>query len=373
MDEPRTWNDLTCLGATHLLDRAKTLILNSSQGKQPTGDHLWVEATLDAVETLTSQNRVLLTSVGLNTWELVCWAAGTREIPQVVGVPDFGDRPTSNLFADLLREFDLEAERTCAILFPANRNRSKSWWDARDKTLIAAADLLLPVAIREGGRIEGAIRGRSASACLDNRFRIPGSPAPKARPRLLFDTERIESEVDPGYEGWLTHWTRSADGPWPGETRADYYGAVATSRGEYSRSARRTLARIETERLLRASSWRIRDKIPAVSFTAASPSHATGLMRWRSRYARFTIEPFGVALHKDVACMFGVRPVVYLEDREEVAKDPAYLLQSAGSKGEWPLEQEYRHLGDLALETLPPDSWRPIELSAFLLENDENS
>ena len=369
--ERATWNGFVCLGATPLLEAKTTVLLNSSQGKQPTGDLPWVQRTLRAVESFKDDGNILFTSIGLNTWEWVCWAAGHCRLRQIVAVPDFGERPPERIFGELLRAFDLEGDLTCAVLIPAKKKKPKSWWAGRDELSISAAHLIVPISIRSGGRIDKLLANRSASTRLDDRFRTDWSPSPRTRPLLAFDSVRIRSAVDPLYRDWIIHWTRSADGPWPGETSADYYRAVAESGGEYSRSARRTLERIEEERRIRASSWRIRGRAPVVALSAAPPSEATTLMRWRSRYARYTIEPYGLAIRKEAALDSGVQPALYRSESEKDRTTPSWRLQSPGLRGDWPAEKEYRHLRDLDLSGLPGESWQSIELTGYLLQGGE--
>lgn len=367
------WNGYDCLGATRLLQRRKTVLLNSTQEKQPTGEAPWVEQTLRAADSLEADRTVLLTSTGLSPWELACWAAGDRGISQIVAVPHFGAVTPEALYAELLREFELDAGRTCAVLFPAEKSKPKSWWTRRDEFLIAAADQLVPISIRKDGKLDRLLENHPDCASLDRRFQIQRFPSRRKKRQFDFDVDRIRSEVDPFFRDWLIHWTRACEGPWPGETRAGYYRAVAASRKDYPRSAKRTLDRIERERRIRASRWRIRGGEAVVSMSGTAPSSATTLMRWRSRYARFTIEPYGLAIRKEAALCAGVRPVIYSAPAQADPSVPSWSVQSPGAKGDWTSEDEYRFPGDLDLNTLPEESWRPVDLVGFLLKEVESS
>ena len=54
----------------------RVAILNSRQSKTPLGSDPWVSQTLKAVNFAAGQDWTILSSVGMNTWELVTWAAG---------------------------------------------------------------------------------------------------------------------------------------------------------------------------------------------------------------------------------------------------------------------------------------------------------
>lgn len=360
------WSGVHCIGNRSLLEKMKGLVVNSSQSRQPTGACPWVVRTLQAVEACKVCGQVLLTSVGLNTWELICWAAGHKGASQIVAVPDDGESSAGDLWEEIRRDFSLQPEKTCLLLCPTQPRRPKSFWGERDRKLFEEADTVLPVSVRPGGRIETLLNNSCLARNIDRSYRTDWEPGKGARTVLRFRCEDIRREVDPIAEGLLTHWTRASDGPWPGESRSEYYRSVVESLDEYPRSARRTWERIQSEKLLRASSWRIRGGGRVVSFTSLPPSRATAMMRWRKRYARYTVEPYGIALDAKVAETFGIRPVRYLDPGEPIQPQiPIHLIHSRGEVGEWPLEREFRHLSDLHLSQLPERSWRALDLTAF--------
>lgn len=359
------WNGVSCLGNRGLLESRKVVLLNSSQGKQPTGSDLWVRGTLRAAEAYAREDYVLLSSVGLNTWELTCWAAGNFGIPQIIAVPDDGSRSLEAVFRGTVDDFALERETVCLMFLPSKPGKPKSFWEHRDRKLTDLAQLLVPIGVKRGGRIDSILRESGRSERTDTHFRAECSgPRPRDAPSLP-RKEDIRRNLDTLFSEFLIHWTRASDGPWPGETRADYYKAVAESDGEYPRSGERTLERIVREKRIRASSWRIRGGHPVVSFTSLPPSEAVHLMRWRKRYARYTVEPYGIAVREDVATAAGTRPVEYIPSEEAVQSVPDYLVQGKGAKAEWPLEREYRHLGDFDLAAQPDGSWEAIDLSVL--------
>jgi len=81
------------VGATYLgdfdIDKVTlAAVLNSRQSKTPVGNDPWVKNTLAAVGDIAEQGLVLLTSLGMLTWELVAWACGMQNCCQVIVSPD---------------------------------------------------------------------------------------------------------------------------------------------------------------------------------------------------------------------------------------------------------------------------------------------
>jgi hypothetical protein len=342
-------------------------VVNSSQGKHPCGDDLWVSETCRAISTLEDRPVAVLSSLGAKPWELACWAACSFGLPQIIAIPCRPTATPSHLFDETVHQFNLDAGKATLVFLPIGSGNAKAFGPERDRLIFEWADGILPVSIRPRGNMDALLAASEFSPKINSEFRTAWTKAQKP-PQYRFQREQIKSEMDPPFRGWLFHWTRAAGGPWRGETLADYYQAIAESRGEYPRSARRTLDRILEERKLRSTSWRIRGGQRTVSFTALPPSEAVALMRWRRRYVRYTVEPYGVAIHPCAARESGIRPVSYIPWEENGDEVPEYLLQGRGLRGDWPLEKEHRHLGDLDLSRLPEEAWRPVDLDAFLAE-----
>ena len=356
------WKGLPCFGNRDLLGLRKVVLLNSSQGKQPTGSDSWIRGTLRAIKDFASKDSVLLTSVGLNTWELTCWAAGNRNLSQIVAVPDDGIRTHDDIYREISRDFALDEGAYCLILLPSQLGKPKSFWENRDRKLVELSDVLVPISIREGGRMDSILKTGGLLAKVEEGYRVEWSPPRDHVHSLLLPKEVIREEQDPRFEGYLTHWTRSSDGPWPGEKRADYYKDVVASDHEYPRSGKRTWERIQREKRIRASSWRIRGGHSVVSFTSLLPSQAVQLMRWRKRYSRYTVEPYGISVEEEAARRMGTSPVRYVSKQATHPLVPEYLLQGKSAKANWPIEHEHRHLGDFDLSELPDASWDAVDL-----------
>jgi hypothetical protein len=234
---------------------------------------------------------------------------------------------------------------------PARSRSAKAWWDDRDRLAIRLARHVVPVSIRPDGRMEKLFKQELRDDQTVNlRFRTRYRSRSKDAWKLDLPAETASFE-DWGY---LTHWTRRCYGPWPGETSADYYRAIAASGESYTRSAACTLKRILQEGVIRGSGARIRNGTPVVAFTALDPSGALSLMRWRKRFVRPTFEPYGIAVHSRSASKAGIRPVTYLRSDEKPLEGMPEMIQGYGT-GDWPAEKEWRCVGDVNLADIPDE------------------
>lgn len=316
------------------------LILNSRQSKTPTGSDPWVRATIDAVRCLTGDGFRIIGSVGMNTWELTSYAISENNTDGIFLLPD-----AENSYGDFCREFDFHESfhEFIRIKTPANSRSGKSWWTERDKSAFQMADIIVPISVRKSGNLETLMNSSDTKFCTD--FRIEYDPSAENKWHVPI--------CDIQFPGWnyFTHWTCRSYSPWPGETLREYYRSVVSGGNTYSHSALNTLRRILSEKKIRGSSLRMREKKPAVSFTSLPPHDAVKLMQWRSRFCRPTFEPYGIAISSETAINRGIRPVTYLDSANIPAIEPAYL--QGCSKADWTGECEWRIVGDFDLSSIP--------------------
>ncbi|HWO57562.1 MAG TPA: hypothetical protein VNN55_08345 [bacterium] len=341
----------------------RVAILNSRQSKTPVGDDPWVRQTCRAVQHTASQGGVVVSSVGLNTWELVTWLGGHLRAPLRLLVPTTmrGEERTG-----ILRRFALDSSTVEFVEVPAESSRSaKSWWNARDRAIVAQADRIVPVSVRHDGTLAQLLAGATDRE-IDPQFRVPYNLR-SHHERVRLDSSRLNPELQTWSGDWLIHWTRACHGPWPGESDADYYADLVNSTGEYCRSAIRTLARIVREGRIRGSAWRIGARATVVAFTALPPPESLSLVRWRPRWSRWSFEPYGIAIRRDALMAAGARAVQYVDERQwrALPDDAKPLAHRRGKKSDiWPAEREWRTAGDLSLDQLPSDAVRLLVRSA---------
>jgi len=352
-------------------------ILNSRQSKMPVGDKAWVVSTLKAVRHAGDNGYTIISSVGMNTWELVTWSAGAAgaHLQLHMSIPfrdtiagSMVDAPVGKdaVAEMILREFELNPART-EFRFHCQDSavRRKQFWPERDEEIVRLADILYPVSIRSGGNFENLLNTAIPGGKIDRRFSVPYDSVNPDRNHPLPMKDRASACHDAPWP-YLTHWTRSANGKWPGETAAAYYRDIIQPGRAYPRSALATLMRILAEKRIRASHWRIRESHDVVSFTALPPSASVKLMRWRKRFVRWNFEPYGIVIRKDAVQAIGLRPVMYgvPGDYKKLSVSDQPFFQNRGVRGgDWTPEHEWRYVGDLDLHGIPHDALKVIVCS----------
>lgn len=336
------------------------LVLNSRQTKTPAGDDLWVVNTIEAIKYAIENNWPVVTSLGMNTWELTLWACSEYGGRQIIVAPAKDEAEREKLIARVVDDFQLDSAKTGWLFFePSRKSRSaKTDWPTRDKLAVEVADIVLPVSIRPEGNLDVLIRNQREKKII-NRFNAWYSTK---SPGQSLNPEKIEPAVPTTHWDYITHWTRTCYGPWPGEKPDSFYRRLNRSGYRYPGSGLETLKNILTEMTIRASSDHLRGSIKGVAFSSLHPVEILPLMRWRKRYVRWGFEPYGIAISRKAAIAKGIQPVIYakpeLYDRLLDSDKPYF--QNHGEAGAWREECEWRYLGDLDLRQFNSDDLRII-------------
>ncbi len=330
------------------------LILNSAQSRYPRGDDPWVKATLRAFEQIAGKEAAVITSTDPLMWSFGTYLAAEHGMHIRHIVPDFDPNQSAAAFDAILAFFGIPRERAIPLYLESQRSLSRTdVWRLRDLTALNAADIIYPVSIRPGGRLDTMLRTESIKAEIRNNFRVPWHSTARRTP--IYDL--LKTELNPLPAGdWLVHWTRTSPGSWPGETEAAFFRDMLARPAIYVRSARETLIRILREKFIRASSWKIFGQIPVVSLTENTPQTAVTLMKWRKRFIRYTYEPYGIAVRRQFLEPSGARRVVYSE-HGRVPDPDAWMVQSPGEFADWTREREWRFPGDLQLTGIKGRDW----------------
>lgn len=342
----------------------RVAILNSRQSKTPAGADPWVLRTLDAVEWAKENGHDVISSVGQFTWDLVSWAAFRQGLHLDLVIPPLASDACEAIAGDLFGPGSYESDRIRWIRLESSSSlERKTWWRTRDQAVIESADIAIPVSLRPGSGLSALITSRSSMLEVFGRFQTPYQPTAH-HVRSLIDPARINPELERWPAGFLIHWTRLSHGPWPGESKAEYFrdfvGNISPG-AAYHRSAFATLSRILREGRIRASAWKTGQRTPMVAFTECSPLESIPLMRWRSRWSRWSFEPYGIALHRDWLAAQGARPVRYVAEREWMslsAEEKPWSHRRGRAAEVWPPEREWRHSGNLRIDHAPPDAIR---------------
>ena len=342
---------MIALGNKRLLDNKLAAVLNSSQSKTPCGNDSWIKGSTRAVKALIENGYTILTSIELVTWELLTFLVSEYGGSQVIVSP-IGDKDScKTIFEKTVTQFHLDEDKAAMVFVKseADSRKPKSTWFKRDKAVIQLADLLAPVSIRPGGRLEKLLSETKKST--SSEFRIHYAKPLANPPGYDFS----EAKFPEGIWDYIVHWTRTCHGPWPGESKYDFLNRLVNSGSEYPNNAFRSLKNmIKTEKIY-ASSKRIRKSIRCIGFSDLGPESMLKLMRWLPKRVSWNFEPYGLAIKKDAASDFEIRRVIYGDNEvyEKLSEENRPYFQSRGSEEvDWSEENEWRKLGDLTLDKI---------------------
>lgn len=169
-------------------------------------------------------------------------------------------------------------------------------------------------------------------------------------------------------EDWcyLSHTTRACAGPWPRQELPDYLDSLLECSPDADHSAAATLQRIISQRRLIASGRTIRQGHEVVCLTAVPLQDLPRLRRFQTHRSRWDFEPFGLCINRKWLEGRGVRPVIYGTERSwsllKESDRPFFqrvhdheTASPSQTAIDWSREREWRHVGDLNLDTLPQD------------------
>ena len=356
-------------GPPGIPDGPKAAVLNSRQSKYPVGTDRWIPAAGRAIACLADRDFVLVSSLGMNTWELALTFAARLQMRVIVVVSEsIVDR---RRFAnDIFRRFHLSPARTGFYFMTVSPGKTiKASWRARDAVVIDLADQLFPISIRPKGLLAALIEANKEK--VDSSFTMSYDNTSRPRPKY----QMTELNPDVNWDQWLIHFTRSSSGSWPDETDYNFYSDLIESTSDFCRSAWRTVMHIVTTGIIYGHSKKIRGGHPVVPFALITPDSIKNLFRYRSRFLNPGFEPYGIAISKQSAIDLGIRPVIYgaMDIFDHLSEDDKPYFQNQGSyNSQWTIEHEWRRLGDFYLDLLPPDRIRIIVPTLHEIPRPEN-
>lgn len=172
-----------------------------------------------------------------------------------------------------------------------------------------------------------------------------------------------------GDEPYLIHWTRSAEGPWPGQSLAAYQDDFLLDRASKFRSSLDVLLRILRSRCIAASSRAIRGGYRVVCFADVSLEELKNRRIFRTHRHRWDFNPYGIAILRRCLEDVGAKPVIYGDECRwrDLPTELRPFFQKARSRSgqyDWTSEREWRMVGDCNLEGLPTEAVRVIVANA---------
>ncbi len=347
----------------------KGVILNSRQSKYPVGNDQWIKNTVRAAEYIGQAGHTLLASLGMNSWEIPLALASINKIPVIVVL---WYRPCDAMLfiAEICRRFNLDADAVGIIVPEFDSSRlDRKFWPERDRLAVDLADLVFPVSIRAGGRLDKLIA--TSQPKVDDRFQTLYDQSRRKRPQ--YEIRSIYPELVSG--NWLVHFTRSNNSAWPGQTETEYYRSVIASGDKYCHSALDALNNITGNSILYGSCKNLKNGFRAIGFTDIGKVDLSKLFRYRPRLVNPGFEPYGIALNKNYAESIGIRPVIYGDEklyRTLAECDRPFYQNSGRNSHHWESESEWRLAGDLNLDLIPEGALAQVVPDRSYLDKTEN-
>lgn len=333
-------------------------IMLSRQPLRPTRQTPWVAKSAEAVRWLKANGLGLISSIGLQTWELLTTLASDQAVPMRILLPCSSSEEFLAECDRVVSDFDLARSPVEFALVRNGVGRNPSHLSLeRDRRVVETAFLLIPVSCRPRGNMSSLLgEARERGREIEDRFVIENSPATESISYSVGD-QPLNPDLQAAASKYLIHWTRATSTAWPGELRAEFYRDILESE-VWPRSALATLRRIVRMKSLLASGRHMPGNVPTVSFSALSPLDAVPLMRWRARYREMSFEPYGIGLERSLAESLGLHDVKYFDSGDEVTglEEDRWKWQSSGRITKWRAEREYRCKGDLDLHSVPAKS-----------------
>ncbi|MFZ2446515.1 MAG: hypothetical protein WAW37_09160 [Syntrophobacteraceae bacterium] len=362
-------------------------VFNSRKPRMVPPDAGWLEALRFLLKSLEAEGCVLAASTGTLTYDLVAAHAERSALPLVMVMPFSLSGPAPEMPGTH------SEHGGCAIsCLPATNACPKARrLVCRDRVLAAVSHAHLILELRSGGNLATLLEeqqkrnprfqfifdpGEENSSNAGNyrlirnfsgnceRFSLPVSagsreagpgPGPARGTRISCPgPERIE------WPKFLYHYTRGCPGPWPGQSQTAFLLSLLDNDPRSGHSALDTLLRIISERRIRAGFKLVRGRGPVISWSSHPPPEFCALRRWNPAFARWTVEPYGIAVSRDCLRGFDAKPAVYGGDetyRMLPESERSRFQSSAAGRAAWRGEREWRSVGDLELDRIGDRSW----------------
>ena len=284
-------------------------ILLSRQPLRPTGLTPWVRQSLAAARWIKDNGLGLISSTGMQTWELITTLASDLKIPLRLVVAADSEEAFLRGCDQAISEFNLYPTRTEFVPCFAADAQANSALAARDDLVVKMADVLVPVSCRPSGRMAVKL----AEAEQSGREIHPEFAVTYSNKRVALKYELSGYSLNPALDSlegkYLIHWTRGTSSPWPQERRISFYRDIIQS-DLWPRSALNTLTRITKTKMILSSDRHMPGGIATVSFSSLAPKEVMPLMRWRARYGEMSFEPYGIGIDRRIGCEIGIREVI---------------------------------------------------------------
>ncbi len=363
-------------------------VFNSRKPRFISPDSNWLQALRFFFSSLDFRGIALAASAGTLTHDLVGAHASRSGLAQLLVVPF----PLLNADRELFKTYGKGANGmpvlSCMLdSISCSKSRAQV---CRDRILGVLANLHLILEIRSCGNLSAVLEevqaksprrqlifepGETGLSSAGNyrllkkfpkhayAFRLPRPPdvpvAPAVKARCSAEKIHASQRDDIAWDDYLFHYTRGFAGPWPGETYRQYLVNLFDGRPLAGHSALETLIRILQEGLIRAGFRMVRGRTAVICWSSHPPRELSVMRKWNRALVRWTVEPYGIAVRRDILRSFGAKPAIYGSEQvySRLAETERYRFQlsCASRSSSWRHEREWRVRGDLALRKIKPD------------------
>ncbi len=188
--------------------------------------------------------------------------------------------------------------------------------------------------------------------------RATDSPATHRVERVRSRRSEDSACEEIAWNDYLFHYTRGCAGAWPGESGRQYLADLFDGRPLSGHLPLDTLIRILQEELIRAGSRLVRGPTAVICWSSHPPQELSVMRKWNRALVRWTVEPYGIAVRRDILRSFGAKPVIYGCEQvyTRLAEPERYRFQVSRTdkSASWRHEREWRLRGGLTLSKLKP-------------------
>ncbi len=335
-------------GDLSLLERPRRCLLVSRGERHPQPDAPWLRGIVAHIPDVVARGEVLVTGVERCAFDVALWLCAQRNGAAIVAL---ATRPAED--SEWLRFLP---ERHL-LVWPAADSKALTL-EQRDTLVGLLADRATRIHVRRGGHMAALAESLVARGCPVDDAALPEPAGRSAAEATTADCGR-PGAVNSAPTEWahLTHFTRAADGAWPGESRAEYLRWLCGGADAAPRDGFAALRRILFERCIRACGKLMPGGAPMVCFTACQPLEVAKLRRWRKGLARWSFTPYGLAIRKTALVERAAQPVIYTTHAAiDAAPSSARRWMQVAHSGDldWSLEAEWRVAGDVRLDVFAP-------------------
>lgn len=385
-------------GNGEIFNSSTAAVLNSRKIRAVIPDTRWFRVTINLTEEAITKGFTIVSSLGILTYEVVTFIASKHQTPLIIVLdgylPGMLSSELQKAFYDKFSHiFDLKntlfVSPFCqGISLPTRRERlaRRDYWVVGIAKYLFVGEARLDgnihklslKALSEGRKV-GVFRptkfdkstkgnqklllaGGEEVICDGASFLLPTQPYLGQSPQQVEDfnifRHRSTNLFGRNLSEYLFHYTRACPGPWPGQSLAEYLQSLINGYPCAGHTAFDTLCRILKEQLIRASNRLVRGKIPLVSFTSCLPDELAKIRKWNSALIRWTFEPYGIGIRKNILKEMGAQPVIYTSETEFriLPEDDKFRFQPhQPPKIDWSLEKEWRIPANVSLNHLSPE------------------